>query len=63
MLKRSERFLKILSIFQESFNLHIISFTKGCLSYKNQTINLLCKSMDFFVYDKDVRHERVKENI
>ena len=30
------------------------------LSYRNQSIDLLCKSMDWFLYDKILRHERVK---
>ena len=30
------------------------------LSYRNQTIDLLCKSMDWFLYDRDLRHESVK---
>ena len=30
------------------------------LSYRNQFINLLCKSMDWFLYDRDLRHKRVK---
>ena len=30
------------------------------LSYKNQSIGLLYKSMDRFLYDKSLRHERVK---
>ena len=30
------------------------------LSYGNQSTNLQRKSMDWFVYDKDLRHERVK---
>ena len=30
------------------------------LTYWNQSINLQSKSMDWFLYDKDVRHERVK---
>ena len=30
------------------------------LSYRNQPIDLLCKSMDWFLYDNDPRHERVK---
>ena len=28
-------------------------------SYRNQSIDLLCKSMDRFLYDRDLRHERV----
>ena len=34
-------------------------FMKEDLSYRNQSINLLCKSIDWFLYDRDVRHERV----
>ena len=30
------------------------------LSYKNQSIDLLCKSKDWFLYDRDVHHERFK---
>ena len=30
------------------------------LSYRNQFIDLLGKSMDWFLYDKDLHHERVK---
>ena len=30
------------------------------LSYRNQSINLLRKSMDWFLYDNGLRHERVK---
>ena len=28
--------------------------------YKNQSIDLLCKSMDWFLYDNSLRHERVQ---
>ena len=30
------------------------------LSYRNQSIDLLCKSMNWFLYDNSLRHERVK---
>ena len=30
------------------------------LSYRNQFIDLLCKSMDWFLYGRDLRHERVE---
>ena len=30
------------------------------LSYRKQFIDLQCKSMDWFLYDKDIRHARVK---
>ena len=29
------------------------------LSYRKQSIDSLCKSMDWFLYDKGLRHERV----
>ena len=32
------------------------------LSYRNQSTDLLCKSMDWFLYDRDLRHERTKEH-
>ena len=31
------------------------------LSYRNQSIDLLCKSMEWFLYDRDICHERVNE--
>ena len=30
------------------------------LSYRNQPTDLLCKSIDWFLYDRDLRQERVK---
>ena len=30
------------------------------LSYRNQSIDLLSKSLDWFLYDNDLRYERVK---
>ena len=30
------------------------------LSYRSQSIDLRCKSMDWFLYDNGLRHERVK---
>ena len=30
------------------------------LSYRNQSYDLLCKSMDWFLYDRHFRRERVK---
>ena len=29
------------------------------LSYRNHPIDLICKSVDWFLYDRDLRHERV----
>ena len=31
------------------------------LSYRNQSIDLLCKSLECFLYDRDLVHERVKQ--
>ena len=31
------------------------------LSYRNESTDLLCKSMDWFLYDSGLRHEKVKE--
>ena len=30
------------------------------LSHRNQSIDLLCKSMNWFLYDEELRHEREK---
>ena len=35
----------------------------GSLSYRNQSIDLHCKSMDWFLHDRDLRHEWVKPEI
>ena len=32
----------------------------GSLSYRNQSIDLQIESTDWFLYDRDVRHEKVK---
>ena len=31
------------------------------ISYRKQSIHLLCKSIDWFLYDRGLRHERVKQ--
>ena len=33
------------------------------LSYRNQSIDLLCKSMDWFLYDNSLCHERVNSTL
>ena len=33
------------------------------LSYRNLSIDLQSKSMDWFLYDRDHRHERVKKSM
>ena len=32
------------------------------LSYRNQSIDLQSKSVDWFLYNNDLRHERVKNS-
>ena len=39
---------------------HLTLSWRRPLSYRNQSIYLLCKSMDWFLYDNGLRHERVK---
>ena len=36
------------------------SFMTGALLYRNQSIDLQKKSMDWFLYDNGLSHERVK---
>ena len=59
-------------VFKASFELSIYRFERGLLSAKltlsrrrslpcRNPIDLLCKSMDWFVYDRDLRHESVDE--
>ena len=44
-------------------NLHCLTLSwRRPLSYRNQSIDLLSKSMDWFLYDNSFRHERVKVN-
>ena len=33
---------------------------RGSLSYKNQSVDLICKSMEWFLHDRDLGHKRVK---
>ena len=37
--------------------------SRNHVSYRNQYIDLICKSMDWFLYDRDLRHERGKDPI
>ena len=49
-----------------SFSVFLLSFIltlswQRPLSYRNQSIDLLCKSVDWFLYDNSLRQERVKQ--
>ena len=52
----------ILTLFWPIFPFYIplILSWRRPLSYRNQSIDLLCKSMDWFLYDNALHHERVK---
>ena len=39
--------------------IHLTLSWRRPLSYRNQSIDLLHKSMDWFLYDNGLRHERV----
>ena len=40
---------------------HLTPLWRRSLSYRNQFIDLLCKSMDWFLDDRDLHHERVNQ--
>ena len=44
----------------DSLNISLTLSWLRSLSYRNHSIDLLCKSLDWFLYDKDLRHERVQ---
>ena len=51
-----------LNIFLHFFTILTLSWRR-MLSYRNQFIDLQTKSMDWFLYDKGFRNERVKRNL
>ena len=54
---------QLISCWEELHFLHSIHLTLswwGPLSYRNQSTDLQSKSMDWFLYDNGLRHERVK---
>ena len=46
-------------VFITSNSLYLTLSFRRSLSYRNQSIDLQSKSMDWFLYDSDLRHERV----
>ena len=45
-----------------AYTVHLlISFITGSLSCRNQSIDLLYKSMEWFPYHRDLRHERANQ--
>ena len=41
----------------------INSFIKQAPVYRNQSIDMQSKSMDCFLYERDLRHERFKQHL
>ena len=63
--KYSENGTKTLIIWNNNFFSSVVltlSWRKP-LSYRNQSIDLLCKSMEWFLYDNGLRHERIKISV
>ena len=50
--------------FQRAFSCQKVTQTESAplrsLSCRNQSTDLTCKSIDWFLYDRDLRHERVE---
>ena len=55
------RFSKVFLFFIVFFALQLTLSWRRTLSYRNQSIDLLGKSVDRFLYDNGLRHERIKE--
>ena len=47
----------------QAFPLNLTLSCRRPISYRNQSIDLLRKSMDWFLYDIGLRHETVKGKI
>ena len=68
VIQSSLSILFIIQIFPYNFFESFLSPTISTLSwrrsilYRNQSIDLLCKLTDWFLYDRDYHHERVKHS-
>ena len=61
-LRKSLLSEKLITFYQPHLRKLTLSWRRQ-LSYRNQSIDLLCKSMDWFLYDNGPRHERVKQTV
>ena len=53
-----------IEIIMSNFWLHLGTLSwRSSLLCRNQSTDLFCKSMDWFLHDTDVRHERVKHRV
>ena len=67
----SNKKLHVFVVIPQDARIYIVSNVFFCLtlswrrslSYRNQSIDLLCKSMDWFLNGRDLRHERVEESL
>ena len=62
-LKKIHSFWKNYKISTSALGLSLALLTllwRRSTSYRNQSINLLCKPMVGFLYDRDIRHKKVK---
>ena len=56
------RFRTLRTLTKRSCKLVLTLSWRRSLSYRNQSIDLLRKSMDWFLYDNGLRHKRVNPN-
>ena len=56
--REQEFYLIMVTIFEHALNLTLSR--RRPIPYRNQSIDLICKSMDWFLYGIGLRHERVK---
>ena len=54
--------MKDITLTKETELIFLTLSWRWSLSYRNQSIDLLRKSMDWFLYDNGLRHEKVNEN-
>ena len=65
ILENSQKILKYAPNIVYIILCNLLSLTlswRRPLSYRNQSIDLLCKSMDWFLYDNGLCHERVNRS-
>ena len=59
LLEKEDKISKLWANSKYEFFISLSPSWRTSLLYKNQSIGLLCKSMEWFLYDRDVCHEKV----
>ena len=59
---QTKRLKKFSTVKRYLYYLPLALSWRRSLSYKNHSTDLLCKSMDWFLYDSDLQHERIKRD-